>query len=112
MEKRKGGDEGTVTEKVKQTCSLSQWSLPETFIIAPGEERIFNASFILPHNTPLTPESLTKSWLIENTPNVDTRDFGRLRATAAGSDSHDNGNKKITLELLSRDHVKSPCLNM
>ncbi|WP_422449323.1 MULTISPECIES: sporulation protein [unclassified Endozoicomonas] len=54
LEKRKGGDEGTVTEKVKQTCSLSQWSLPETFIIAPGEERIFNASFILPYNTPIT----------------------------------------------------------
>ena len=54
LEKRKGGDEGTVTEKVKKTCSLSQWSLPETFIIAPGEERIFNAGFILPLNTPIT----------------------------------------------------------
>ncbi|WP_257265973.1 sporulation protein [Endozoicomonas sp. ONNA2] len=54
LEKRKSGDEGTVTEKVKKTCSLSQWSLPETFIIAPGEERIFNAGFILPHNTPIT----------------------------------------------------------
>ncbi|WP_066015201.1 sporulation protein [Endozoicomonas atrinae] len=54
LEKRKGGDEGTLTEKVKQTFSLSQWSLPETFMIAPDEERIFNASFILPYNTPIT----------------------------------------------------------
>lgn len=54
LEKRKGGDEGTTTEKVKQTYSLNQWSLPETFTIAPDEERIFSASFILPYNTPIT----------------------------------------------------------
>ena len=57
LAKRKGGDEGIVTEvteKVQHTYSLSQWSLPETFMIAPAEERIFNASFILPYNTPIS----------------------------------------------------------
>ena len=42
------------TERVKKVCSLSEWSLPEMFVIAPGEERIFNASFVLPDNTPVT----------------------------------------------------------
>ena len=48
------GEDGEVTEKVKQVYSLIQWSLPEMFIIAPDEERIFNASFVLPYNTPIS----------------------------------------------------------
>jgi len=52
-EKHRGEGE-TVTEKVGQVYSLTQWSLPEMFVIAPGEDRIFNASFVLPFNTPIT----------------------------------------------------------
>ena len=54
-ERSKHRSEGEkVTEKVKKVYSLSQWSLPEMFVIAPDEERIFNASFVLPYNTPVT----------------------------------------------------------
>ena len=54
VERHKGNDGEPVTDKVKQIYSLSDWSLPESFLITPGEERVFQDSFILPWNTPIT----------------------------------------------------------
>ncbi|WP_299727629.1 sporulation protein [uncultured Endozoicomonas sp.] len=54
IERNKGNGDESVKEKVKQVYSLSEWSLPESFIIAAGEERVFKDSFTLPWNTPIT----------------------------------------------------------
>ncbi len=45
-----------------QTYTLTQWLLPESFVIKPGEERQFEVTLIVPLNTPVT-LATTKVWL-------------------------------------------------
>ncbi|KDM91413.1 sporulation protein [Photobacterium galatheae] len=48
------GDSEHRMEKVQQTYTLAQWSLPEAFTLRAGEQRQFECRFELPVNTPIT----------------------------------------------------------
>ncbi|MGF1701850.1 sporulation protein [Photobacterium makurazakiensis] len=49
-------------EKVSQTCTLAEWSLPYAITISAEEERHFEVALSLPFNTPITIGD-TKVWL-------------------------------------------------
>ncbi|MBW3698411.1 sporulation control protein Spo0M [Vibrio sp. T187] len=52
----------THTRRVHQNYSLAKWSLPYSFVIAPGETRDFDVELAIPLNTPITVGD-AKVWL-------------------------------------------------